>query len=109
MIRMIIADDEPITRMGLQSLGWEEEGFELVGLGANGLEALELIRAVHPDLVLTDIKMPGLDGLALMELIQAEKSIYQMGFYYGLPSVGLRDDRDKIGSRWFCTQAYGSR
>jgi two-component system response regulator YesN len=72
MIRMILADDEPITRMGLQSLNWEEEGFEVVGIAANGLEALELIQSLKPDLVLTDIRMPGLDGLTLMEKLKTE-------------------------------------
>ena len=69
MIRMIIADDEPITRMGLQSLDWLKEGFEVVGVAVNGLDALEQIRRTKPDLVLTDIKMPGLDGLAGLDRI----------------------------------------
>ncbi|KRE45569.1 hypothetical protein ASG85_05925 [Paenibacillus sp. Soil724D2] len=101
MIRMIIADDEPITRMGLQSLDWKEEGFELVGLGANGLETLELIRAVHPDLVLTDIKMPGLDGLALMELIQAENPSIKWVFITAYHQLDYAMTAIKLGAVGF--------
>ncbi|WP_307450049.1 response regulator [Paenibacillus sp. V4I3] len=106
---MIIADDEPITRMGLRSLDWEEEGFELVGLGANGLEALELIRAVNPDLVLTDIKMPRFRRTSLNGAGTSRESIYQMGVYYSLPPVGLRNDSNKIGGSRFCIKTYRSR
>lgn len=73
MIRLVIADDEPITRTGLSQLDWQHEGFTLAGVAANGLEALELIREASPDLLLTDIRMPGLDGLQLMSTIQGEK------------------------------------
>jgi len=96
MIRMIIADDEPITRMGLQSLDWLKEGFEVVGVAVNGLDALEQIRRTKPDLVLTDIKMPGLDGLALIELMKAEfpaiKCVFLTAYHqldYALTAIKL--------------------
>ncbi|OPH60277.1 hypothetical protein BC351_17415 [Paenibacillus ferrarius] len=101
MIRMIIADDEHITRMGLQSLDWEEEGFELAGLGANGLEALALIRNVKPDLVLTDIKMPGLDGLALMALMQAEQPAIKWVFITAYHQLDYAMAAIKLGAVGF--------
>ncbi|MFH5183502.1 response regulator [Paenibacillus sp. TAB 01] len=72
MISIIIADDEPITRQGLSILPWEEEGFVLAGLVSNGLEALELIRSRGSDILLTDIRMPGMNGLELMECARIE-------------------------------------
>ncbi|WP_274654387.1 response regulator transcription factor [Paenibacillus humicola] len=67
MISIIIADDEPITRQGLSILPWEEEGFVLAGVADNGLEALELVRVSGSDILLTDIRMPFMDGLELIE------------------------------------------
>jgi len=72
VINIIIADDEPVTRQGLTMLPWEEEGFAVTGVAENGLEALELIRARETDILLTDIRMPGMDGIALMENAKKE-------------------------------------
>ncbi|MCS7461345.1 response regulator [Paenibacillus doosanensis] len=72
MVSIIIADDEPITRQGLSMLPWEEEGFVLSGLVSNGVEALDLIRSCRSDILLTDIRMPGMNGLELMECARHE-------------------------------------
>lgn len=72
MITMVIADDEHITRLGLQSLDWESEGFRLTGLASSGPEALDMVRSLAPDLLLTDIRMPGMDGLSLMKTLNQE-------------------------------------
>jgi len=63
MIRVVIADDEALVRTGLSVLLRHEPGFEVVGLAADGLAALAEVRLHHPDVVLMDIRMPGLDGL----------------------------------------------
>ncbi|KRE49022.1 response regulator transcription factor [Paenibacillus sp. Soil522] len=63
---VLIVDDEPIIRNGLKSfIDWEEHGLALVGDCANGLEALELLRSRPVDILITDIKMPVMDGLEL--------------------------------------------
>jgi len=66
--RVVIADDESIIRLDLKEL-LEMGGFEVVGEAANGLEALELIGALEPDLALLDIKMPGLDGIEVAQQV----------------------------------------
>jgi response regulator NasT len=70
--RVVIAEDEAIVRLDLREI-LQEEGFEVVGETGRGDEAVELVAAHHPDLVLLDIKMPGMDGL------QAAESISQTG------------------------------
>ena len=70
-IRVVIADDEPITKMDLNEL-LSEAGYEVVGEASDGFDAVEICRKKHPDLVLMDIKMPLLDGLAAAKIIRSE-------------------------------------
>jgi two-component system response regulator YesN len=68
MFKVVIIDDETLVRVGLKSLiNWEEHGFELAGEGENGQDGLELIISSKPDLVITDIKMPIMDGLEMIK------------------------------------------
>lgn len=68
---MIIADDEQIIRESISSqIPWNSLGIEIVGCCKNGLEALETILDKYPDIVMTDIRMPGFTGLELIEKIQ---------------------------------------
>ena len=72
MYKVILVDDEALIREAIsKNVPWEEAGFELVGTAENGQEALKLIEECQPDLVLTDIFMPVMDGLALSAHIQA--------------------------------------
>lgn len=72
MLNLIIADDEEIIRSALSKMiDYASLGYNLVGCAKNGMEALNLIMDYNPDVVISDIKMPILDGLALIE--QADK------------------------------------
>lgn len=66
MIRALVADDEPPARKKLRELLAKEEGVELVGEAADGVEAVEAIRAAAPDVVFLDIQMPRLDGFGVI-------------------------------------------
>jgi DNA-binding NarL/FixJ family response regulator len=70
-VRILIADDHPLFRDGLRSL-LQAQGHEVVGEAHNGLEAVELARQLRPELVLMDVSMPELDGVAATRLIAAE-------------------------------------
>lgn len=73
LYKVVIVDDEMIVRIGMKSIiRWEDENFTIVGDASNGLEALEVCRATQPDVVLTDIKMPKMDGLTLIEHLRKE-------------------------------------
>jgi DNA-binding NarL/FixJ family response regulator len=65
MIRVLLADDHNLLRAGIRALLVTMPGIEVVGEAANGLEALGLVEARLPEVVLTDIAMPGLNGLEL--------------------------------------------
>ncbi|MEF3302971.1 response regulator transcription factor [Paenibacillus sp. GYB003] len=71
-MNVLIVDDEPIIRVGLKALvDWERHGFRLAGEAADGVEALEQLRSKPIDIVITDIRMPRMDGLALMREAKA--------------------------------------
>ena len=71
-LRILIADNESIIRMDLKEL-LEEAGHEVVGEAADGLKAVELTRKLKPDLVIMDIKMSEMDGIAAAKMISNEK------------------------------------
>ena len=71
MIRLLIADDHAVVREGLQRLVATFEGVELVGAAANGQVAVDRCRAAEPDVLLMDIEMPVLDGIAATRAIAA--------------------------------------
>ena len=71
-IRILIADDHLIIRQGIRMILETEAEFELVGEAADGAEALRLCAELHPDVVLMDLRMPGMDGLAAIERLQSE-------------------------------------
>ncbi len=66
---VFIADDESIIRLDLKEI-LESAGYDVVGEAARGDDALEMIRALQPDLALLDIKMPGLDGIEVANKVQ---------------------------------------
>jgi two-component system response regulator YesN len=75
MVSMIIADDELIIRQGLMSINWSEYDIKVMGIASNGDEALLMVISKRPQILFTDIRMPGMDGLKLIE------SAKQTGLY----------------------------
>ena len=96
MYRIVIADDERIIREGLAAISWKENGIEVVGIVKNGIEAQELIDSTEFDVLLTDIRMPGISGLELAENLRkanpGAKTILLSGygeFEYARKAIGL--------------------
>jgi DNA-binding NarL/FixJ family response regulator len=73
-IKIILADDHPLIREGFKSLLGKSEHFEIVGEAANGQQLIDLVEQLHPDIVLTDISMPVINGLVAIEKIKKENS-----------------------------------
>lgn len=68
-IRLLVADDHPVVRDGLSSMFSSAPGFEVLGQAADGAEAIRMAQALAPDVILMDLRMPGMDGLtAISEL-----------------------------------------
>jgi DNA-binding NarL/FixJ family response regulator len=72
MIKVVLADDQRLVRAGFRSILEDEDDLEVVGEAGDGAEALAACRALHPDVVLLDIRMPGVDGLQAAREIAAD-------------------------------------
>jgi two-component system, NarL family, response regulator LiaR len=72
MIRVLIADDHAVVREGLRGLITSEPGMEVVAEARDGLETVERVRAVRPDVILIDLVMPRMDGIQAIGAITAE-------------------------------------
>ncbi|HEY2478188.1 MAG TPA: response regulator transcription factor [Solirubrobacterales bacterium] len=78
MIRVALVDDQALVRAGFRALLDAEADIEVVGEACDGDEALRLLRAERPDVVLMDVRMPGMDGLEATRLIAAEPALAEV-------------------------------
>jgi two-component system LytT family response regulator len=69
-LRVLVVDDEPLVREGIRALLERELDVRTLGEARNGREAVERIRELRPDLVLLDVQMPGMDGLAVVAALE---------------------------------------
>ncbi|MBP3966562.1 response regulator transcription factor [Paenibacillus lignilyticus] len=85
MIKLLVVEDETVTRKGLMKhIKWNELGVDVVEEAKDGVEGLEVARRMHPDIVVSDIRMPGMNGIeftaSLREEFPACKIIYMSGY-----------------------------
>ena len=69
---LLVDDEEEVIQVIMKKLNWEELGFSVVGYACNGVKAFEMVEEYQPDVVMTDIKMPYMNGMQLAHLIKAE-------------------------------------
>src|SRR5690349_16080964 len=90
MIRVLLAEDHPVVRAGLEALLGSAEDVELVGAAADGEEAVELAAALEPEVVLIDLSMPRLDG------IEATRRIVETSSEIRVVILTAFSDRERI-------------
>lgn len=84
MYTVVVADDEKALRKALVNrVDWESVGFQVVGEAENGIDALELVEKLKPDLLLTDIKMPFVSGIELARQVREVRPMTQIAFLSG--------------------------
>ena len=80
MIRVIVADDNPVIRGGVKSLLESADGIAVVGEAANGREAIDLTEREHPDVVLCDVRMPIMDGIEAVGKLQETTQVLMLTY-----------------------------
>lgn len=70
-IRILVADDHPIVRDGLVAILGTQADFEVIGTASNGLEVVDLVERLRPDVLLLDLEMPEMDGVQALQTLQA--------------------------------------
>ena len=98
--RILLVDDEEELRAGIRRrIDWEALGFVLAGEAANGQDALELAEQLRPDVVLTDIKMPFMDGLTLCRQLKTQLPAVRLVIFSGFDEFDYA--RQAIGMNVF--------
>ena len=73
MLKVFLVEDEIVMREGIKkNIDWEKEGFSFTGEASDGELAFPMIQKLHPDILITDIRMPFMDGLELSRLVKRE-------------------------------------
>jgi DNA-binding NarL/FixJ family response regulator len=90
LLRILIADDHPLVRSGLRALLMATEDLEVVGEAATGEEAVTLAATLHPDVIVMDLRMPGING------IEATRRIVQANTHIRILVVTLFEDDDSV-------------
>lgn len=75
MVRALVCEDEPLARRALKEYLRGVDWIELVGMAADGKEALRMINKFEPDLVFLDVRMPGMDGLAVLDSLEDQPAV----------------------------------
>ena len=73
MIRVLLADDQPLLRMGFRMILEAHEGLDVVGEAADGAQAVAAVTELEPDVIVMDVRMPGLDGIEATRRIVADR------------------------------------
>lgn len=99
MVKIFLAEDEKIVREGIKNgIPWEKYGFEFAGEASDGELAYPLILKSRPDILLTDIRMPFMDGLELAEMVKKEIPGIRIMFFSGYDDFEYAKRAIKIGA-----------
>lgn len=98
MYGMVIADDELLIRQGLLSIPWKDYDIQVMGVAANGNEALSMLKELCPEILLTDIRMPGIDGLELIDAAKTENPEIQAILLTGYEDFNYAREAIRLGA-----------
>lgn len=105
MIKVFLVEDEKIIRESIKNnVKWEENGFEFAGEAPDGEMALSMIEKLHPDIVITDIKMPFMDGLELSDILKKKMPKTQVIILSGYGEFDYAKEAIKIGVTDYLTK-----
>ena len=102
MIKIVVVEDEMLVKKGLiLTTDWQKFNCEVVGDAANGMEGIEVIGRMQPDIVITDVRMPGLDGIKMIEALKKEACKSEFIIISGYSEFEYARQAVKLGVRDF--------
>lgn len=110
MLKVMIVDNESAIRKGLvHCIHWGDLGCEVAAQADDGMMALEQIPVIQPNIVISDIRMPGMDGLELAEIIARDHPGIKVIILTGYPDFAYAQRAHPVSCGGFCTQADDGR
>ena len=103
-LKVVIEDDEPIIVMNLKEI-LEDSGYSVVGEASNGFAAIDLCRSLHPDILIIDINMPGLDGLRTAKFVHESSLVETIIIESAFDDDEFRSEERRVGKEcqiWWC-------
>jgi DNA-binding NarL/FixJ family response regulator len=107
MIRVLVVDDHPVLRAGLEAVLRAEPGFRCVGAAADGAQMWRLLRRVRPDVVILDHRLGDEDGVQLCRAVRAEPEPPAVLLYTAAPTGVLRAEAQAAGARDLVDKVVG--
>lgn len=86
---LLVDDEEEVIQVIMRKINWEGLGFSVIGYANNGVKALEMVEEFQPDVVMTDIKMPYMDGMELAGHIKADYPATKLLLLPGLMNLNM--------------------
>ncbi len=102
---LLVVDDHTIVQQGLIELLGKETDFDVIGAAASGEQAIEAVRSLHPDVVLMDISMPGMNGIEATRIIKAEMPEVRVIGLSIHEDVGMRSRMEQAGAVAYCRKS----
>jgi DNA-binding NarL/FixJ family response regulator len=108
-IRILLADDHPVVRQGLRTLLEGQPGWEVVGEASNGLEALDKVDSLQPDVLVLDVTMPGMNGLQACRLLRQRAPDVEILFVTQHDSPQMMREALDAGARGYVVKSNAAR
>lgn len=105
---LLVDDEEDVFQIMIKKLNWEEMGFSIAGYARNGVEALEMSQELQPDVVMTDIKMPYMDGLTLCRKLKEQYEKIKVIIFSGFDEFEYAKEAIKIEAEEYILKPINS-
>lgn len=107
MYKIVLVDDEELVLKSLlHTVEWEKYGFSVVDMASSGREAYEKIMELNPDLVMTDIRMQGISGLELVQLVKQERPEVYCVILSGYAEFAYAKKAMELGAVGYCLKPF---
>lgn len=108
-VKILLVDDHPIVRQGLRTLLEGRSGWEVVGEASDGLEAVDKVVSLKPDVVVLDVTMPRMNGLEACRLIRQKTSALEVLFVTQHDSPQMMREALEAGARGYVVKSNAAR